>query len=372
MSDLRKAYKQAGVDVEEGYKAVELMSESVKKTHSENVLKMLSNFGGIFDISKIVDSDIKDPVLVSGTDGVGTKLKIAFDTGIHNTVGIDLVAMCVNDILCHGAKPLFFLDYFASGKIKAEVVADVVSGVAKGCEMSGMSLIGGETAEMPSFYGEGEYDLAGFAVGIASKSKIIDGSDVKAGDVLIGLSSSGIHSNGYSLVRRILFEQNNYKLSDLLVDVANNSEDNKNIESDINRLKFDDIDDKITLGEALLTSTRIYVNAIMELMKSVKIHGMAHITGGGFYENIPRMLKDGLQANIDINSYDKPVIFDILQRDGNLSIDEMCHIFNMGMGFVIAVDEKDKDTSIKVLKKMGENPVELGNIVSGKTGVKIV
>ncbi len=351
MSDLRKAYKQAGVDVEEGYKAVELMSESVKKTHSENVLKMLSNFGGIFDISKIVDSDIKDPVLVSGTDGVGTKLKIAFDTGIHNTVGIDLVAMCVNDILCHGAKPLFFLDYFASGKIKAEVVADVVSGVAKGCEMSGMSLIGGETAEMPSFYGEGEYDLAGFAVGIASKSKIIDGSDVKAG---------------------ILFEQNNYKLSDLLVDVANNSEDNKNIESDINRLKFDDIDDKITLGEALLTSTRIYVNAIMELMKSVKIHGMAHITGGGFYENIPRMLKDGLQANIDINSYDKPVIFDILQRDGNLSIDEMCHIFNMGMGFVIAVDEKDKDTSIKVLKKMGENPVELGNIVSGKTGVKIV
>ncbi len=366
MSDLRKAYKQAGVDVEEGYKAVELMSKSVKQTHTANVLQMLSNFGGLFDISTIVQEGIADPVLVSGTDGVGTKLKIAFDTDSHHTVGIDLVAMCVNDILCHGAKPLFFLDYFASGKIKAEVVADVVSGVANGCEQSGMSLIGGETAEMPSFYGEGEYDLAGFAVGIVSKKKIIDGSDIKDGDVLIGLKSSGIHSNGYSLVRKLLLEDGKYALSDKFKDILINN--NIELSDSVQNMKLNDK----SLGEVLLSPTKIYVKSIQELLKTVKVSGMAHITGGGFYENIPRMLKDRLCAEININSWQIPAIFKLLQKEGKLSLDEMCHIFNMGIGFVIAVDENDVDKTINILKEQGEDVVKLGFVSSSENSERLI
>ncbi len=363
MSDLRNAYKQAGVDVQEGYKAVELMSESVKKTHNDNVLQMLSNFGGLFDISSIVNEGISDPVLVSGTDGVGTKLKIAFDTDVHNTVGIDLVAMCVNDILCHGAKPLFFLDYFASGKIKAEVVADVVSGVAKGCELSGASLIGGETAEMPSFYGDGEYDVAGFAVGIVSKSKIIDGSLVKSGDVLIGLPSSGIHSNGYSLVRKLLLSDGKYKLDDNFKQILKTA----GVVSDL-----DNVDENLSLGDVLLSPTKIYVKSILKLMQTVNIHGMAHITGGGFYENIPRMLTDDLMVDIDMKSWEIPPIFKLMQKEGNLSIKEMCHIFNMGIGFVIAVDKSEADKALQILQSCGEHPVTLGQVATVDGEDKVV
>ncbi len=346
MSDLRKAYKEAGVNVEEGYRAVELMSKSVKKTHDMNVLKMLSNFGGLYDISSMVGEEIKKPVLVSGTDGVGTKLKIAFDTDVHNTVGIDLVAMCVNDILCHGAKPLFFLDYFASGKIDAEVVADVVSGIAEGCQIGKLSLVGGETAELSGFYDDGEYDLAGFAVGVVDKDRIIDGSTVETGDVIIGLESSGIHSNGYSLVRKIVFEKMGFKVSD----------------------KYGDR----TIGEELLTPTRIYVDEIQALMKEVDIKGMAHVTGGGFYENLARFLPDGKKAVVRKDSFERKGIFNDLQAWAEMSDEEMFATFNMGIGFAVVVKREDVEKVMAILADKNLKSYEIGEIKDGEKSVELV
>ncbi len=342
MSDLRKAYKEAGVDVEEGYRAVKLMSESVNSTHSKNVLKMLSNFGGLYDISS---EKIKNPVLVSGTDGVGTKLKLAFDMNIHDTIGIDLVAMCVNDILCHGAKPLFFLDYFATGKVDADVVANVVSGISNGCKQGRLSLIGGETAEMSGFYSEGEYDLAGFAVGIVDKEKIVDGSKINEGDVIIGLESSGVHSNGFSLVRHII---------------------NKN------NLSLNDNYGESLLGKELLKPTKIYVNDVLGILdKGIEIKGMAHITGGGFYENIARVLTKDRNALIYKDSFEKLKIFDDLQKWGNIPENEMYATFNMGIGYVLVVDNSVVDSVFEVLNNTGTKAYKLGSIVKGTGEVKL-
>jgi len=338
--DNRQAYADAGVNVEEGYKAVQMMKKHVRSTFSDRVIGDLGSFGGLFRLGSY-----NDPVLVSGTDGVGTKLKIAFLTDKHDTVGIDLVAMCVNDILCQGAEPLFFLDYIATGKLEAEKAAHLVSGVAGGCRQSGMALLGGETAEMPGFYGEGEYDMAGFAVGVVEKDKLIDGSKIAEGDVLIGLPSSGVHSNGYSLVRRIFFDQMNM-----------------------------DVNDKIgqsdkTLGQYLIEPTRIYVKPVVELMKAVDVHGMSHITGGGFHENIPRMLSEGLQASVTEGAWKKPEIFSLIQEHGKLETLEMFHTFNMGIGFVIAVAKDDAERALEVLKEAGEEAVIIGKIDSGNKEV---
>ncbi len=342
---MRKAYKEAGVDVEEGYRAVQLMSESVKKTHNENVLKMLSNFGGLYDISKLVEYDIKKPVLVSGTDGVGTKLKIAFKAKNNSTIGIDLVAMCVNDILCHGALPLFFLDYFASGKIDAEVVAEVVGSIAKGCEIGKLALVGGETAELNGFYSDDEYDLAGFAVGVVDKDKIIDGSTIAEGDVILGLESSGIHSNGYSLVRHIVFNKMNYT-----VDTAYGDS---------------------TIGDVLLTPTKIYVDEILSLMKEVEIKGMAHITGGGFNENVARFLPDDKDAEIVRDSFEVKQIFKDLMAWGDIPLDEMYATFNMGIGYTVVVDAKDADKAMEILAKTGTKVYKIGTVKQGSKKVII-
>lgn len=338
--DNRQAYAEAGVNVEEGYKAVQMMKEHVRSTFSDRVIGDLGSFGGLFRLGSY-----KDPVLVSGTDGVGTKLKIAFLTDKHDTVGVDLVAMCVNDILCQGAEPLFFLDYIATGRLEAEKAAHLVSGVANGCRQSGMALLGGETAEMPGFYDEGEYDMAGFAVGVVEKDNIIDGSKIAEGDVLIGLPSSGVHSNGYSLVRRIFFDQ----------------------------MKFD-VDHVIgqsgkKLGDYLIEPTRIYVKPVTELMKQVDIHGMSHITGGGFHENIPRMLADGLQASVTESAWKKPEIFGLIQEYGKLETLEMFHTFNMGIGFVIAVAKEDAEKALEVLHEAGEEAVVIGHVESGNKEV---
>ncbi len=346
MSVTRQAYKDAGVNVEEGYRAVELMADSVKSTHDGNVLKMLSNFGGLYDLSKMMGSDIKNPVLVSGTDGVGTKLKIAFDTGVHNTVGIDLVAMCVNDILCHGATPLFFLDYFASGKIDAEVVAEVVGGIADGCRQGKLSLVGGETAELSGFYSDGEYDLAGFAVGVVDKDKIIDGSTISEGDVIIGLESSGFHSNGYSLVRKIVFDKMNYKVSDPCLDK--------------------------TIGEVLLTPTKIYVDEILTLMKEVDIKGMAHVTGGGFYENLARFLPSDKNAIVEKDSFERPEIFNLFKQWSSMDDNEMFATFNMGIGFAVVVSAKDADKAIKILDTCACKSYKIGRIEAGDKKVELV
>ena len=280
----KMTYKEAGVDTLEGQRAVRLMKDSVKSTFNEQVLAGLGGFGGLFALDL---KNMEEPVLVSGTDGVGTKLKIAFLTDRHDTVGIDLVAMCVNDILCQGAKPLFFLDYMATGHLKAEKAASIVGGIAAGCRMSGCALIGGETAEMPGFYGEGEYDLAGFAVGIVDKKRIVDGSRLEDGDVLIGLASSGIHSNGYSLVRKVIFDQSKFNVDD----VPEGHEK--------------------TIGELLIEPTRIYVKPVLELMEVCDIKGMVHITGGGFYENIPRIIPEGLGADIETGSWILPPVFEL-------------------------------------------------------------
>ncbi len=346
MSDLRKAYKNAGVNVEEGYRAVQLMADSVNSTHDANVLKMLSNFGGLYDLSELIGEEIKKPVLVSGTDGVGTKLKLAFDTGVHNTVGIDLVAMCVNDVLCHGAKPLFFLDYFASGKIDAEVVAEVVSGIAEGCRQGKLSLVGGETAELSGFYADGEYDLAGFAVGVVDKDKIIDGSTIRENDVIIGLESSGAHSNGYSLIRKLVFD----------------------------KMKFGVDDESLgsTIGEVLLSPTKIYVSEIQAVMHAVDIKGMAHITGGGFYENLARFLPEGLDAVVNKNSFVKHNIFNLLQTWSEMSDEEMFATFNMGIGFAVVVREEDADKTIDILDKLACKSYKIGKISSGDKKVVLV
>jgi len=335
------SYKDSGVDVERGYEAVRLMREHVKSTYTAGVLGDIGSFGGFFQMPK----DIKRPVLVAGTDGVGTKLKYAIIADKHDTIGIDAVAMCVNDIVCQGARPLFFLDYFATGALSPEKVATVVSGVAEGCRQSGAALIGGETAEMPGFYADGDYDIAGFAVGAVDRKKVINGSDVKPGDVLIGLKSSGIHSNGYSLVRKLW------------------GEDIKELEKYNEQLGARVID-------VLLTPTRIYVNSILELIKKVKVKGIAHITGGGFIENIPRIFPEGIGCEIDLSSYEVPAIFKIMQQKAELSDEQIYNTFNMGIGMVVCVKKRDVKAAIEQLESTGERCVVLGRTVKGK-GVKL-
>lgn len=334
-------YKDAGVDKEAGYKQVSLIKEHIKKTHSKNVLSQLGGFSGLYQL----DNNLKEPVLVSGTDGVGTKLKIAFLLDKHDTIGEDAVAMCVNDIICQGAKPLFFLDYIATGKLVPEKMADVVKGVSNGCIKGKCSLIGGETAEMPGFYTNDEYDIAGFAVGVVEKSKIITGDSIEDGDILIGLPSSGIHSNGYSLVRKIVFDKMNFDK-----------------DSYIEKL------DK-TILEELLTPTRIYTYPMLNLIERFDIKGISHITGGGFYENIPRMLPEGLQANIDTKVIDTPVIFDLLQEWGNINKKEMYSTFNMGVGMIFVIKESDKEEVCKYLEEIDEKYFILGNVSEGNEGV---
>jgi len=335
-------YKDAGVDIDAGDLFVRKIKPYVKSTFRPEVMTHIGGFGGLFALKKY-----KDPVLVSGTDGVGTKLKIAFLTNRHDTVGIDLVAMCVNDIIVQGAEPLFFLDYFATGRLKPEAHADIVKGIAEGCRQSGCALIGGETAEMPSFYGENEYDLAGFAVGVVEKKKIIDGSKIKPGNVLIGLASSGLHSNGYSLVRKVLLEKAGYGVDDILSELGGEP-----------------------LGEALLTPTRIYAKTVMALIKDFDIRGMAHITGGGITENTPRMLPKGAQALVRKGTWDIPPIFTLIKKKAGVDDDEMYRDFNMGIGMVLAVPAKQADAVMKKATKLGEKVYRIGEIVKGKQMVK--
>lgn len=337
-------YRDAGVDVEAGYEAVKLMKDHVKRTFRPEVMTELGGFGGLFGLDK---SKYEQPVLVSGTDGVGTKLKMAFLLNKHNTVGIDCVAMCVNDIVCSGAEPLFFLDYVAVGKNYPEKVAEIVSGVAEGCILSGCSLIGGETAEMPGFYPVDEYDLAGFAVGIVDKSKIIDGKRIKAGDQLIGLPSSGIHSNGYSLVRKLI------------------KPTEENLNEYIEKLGC-------TLGEELIKPTRIYVKIILDLIEKFDIKGLSHVTGGGFIENIPRMVPEGLKVNIQKASWPVLPIFNLLRDLGNMKERDIFNTFNMGIGMVMAVDAGIADEVVAYLKSTGEAAYVIGSIAEGEAGIDIV
>ncbi len=337
-------YKSAGVDVEAGYESVRLMKNDVKRTFRPEVLTDIGGFGGLFSLDK---SKYEEPVLVSGTDGVGTKLKIAFLMDKHDTVGIDAVAMCVNDIVCGGAEPLFFLDYIALGKNRPEKVAQIVRGVADGCVMAGCSLIGGETAEMPGFYPDDEYDIAGFAVGIVDRKKIIDGKSIKEGDKLIGLASSGLHSNGFSLVRKLL-----------------NPNDDK-LNKHIGQLNS-------TLGEELLKPTRIYVKSILAMKEKYEIKGIANITGGGFIENIPRMVPKGLRVRINLGSWPVPPIFTLLQQSGEMNNDIVYNTFNMGIGMVMAADPAITDEMVDYLGTLGEKAYVIGDITSGESGVDLV
>lgn len=337
------SYKDAGVDVQRGYDAVSLMKKHVQKTMNKNVLGDLGSFGGFYALDK---QDCDEPVLVAGTDGVGTKLRYAMLMDKHDTIGIDAVAMCVNDIVCQGAKPLFFLDYIATGRINPEKIADIVGGVSAGCVESNCALIGGETAEMPGFYGEEEYDIAGFAVGIVQKSRVINGSAIKAGDALIGLASSGIHSNGFSLVRR-LFGEN---------------------PSDLTRYSAEL---KKSVGEEVLTPTRIYVKTVLELIKKYQIKGIAHITGGGFIENIPRMLPDGLKARINTGSYEILPVFNVLAQLSGLDEAQLYNTFNMGVGMVLAVDSAQADSIVKSACELGEKAYIIGEVAQGEGGVEL-
>lgn len=336
-------YKNAGVDIEAGYKSVELMKKHVQETMRPEVLGGLGGFSGAFSMSAF--KDMEKPTLVSGTDGVGTKLKIAFLMDQHNTVGIDCVAMCVNDIACAGGEPLFFLDYIACGKNYPEKIAEIVSGVAEGCKQAGAALIGGETAEMPGFYPEDEYDLAGFAVGVVDEKNLITGTSIKAGDVLIGIASSGVHSNGFSLVRKVF-------------DVT---EENLNV-------YYEELGK--TLGECLIVPTKIYVKALKSVKENgVNIKGCSHITGGGFYENIPRMLPDGICAEVKKNSYEVPGIFKLMEKKGEIAEEIMYNTFNMGIGMVLAVDPADQDKTMEAIKAAGETPYVIGGTKAGEKGV---
>ncbi len=340
-----EAYTAAGVNIEAGYEAVRLMKEHVKRTMTSEVLSPIGGFGGLFAPSL---AGMEEPVLVSGTDGVGTKLKLAFLMDKHDTVGQDCVAMCVNDIICSGARPLFFLDYVAVGKNEPQKVASIVKGVADGCVQSGCALIGGETAEMPGFYPEDEYDLAGFAVGIVDKKKIIDGTKLCEGDVLLGLASSGVHSNGFSLVRKL------FNISDGKVLSAYKDSLGK------------------TLGEVLLAPTRIYVKAILSLMEKVEVKAVSHITGGGFIENVPRMMQDGLTAVIDTKSYPLPPIFSLMQETGNIPDDNMYNTFNMGIGMIVAVGKEEAEKAKAILEAAGETVYEIGFVEKGDAGVRLI
>ncbi len=341
------AYKSAGVDVEAGYESVRLIKDDVKRTSIEGVLGGIGGFGGLFEISK----DYKNPVLVSGTDGVGTKLKVAFLMDKHDTIGQDCVAMCVNDVACSGAKPIFFLDYLAVGKNVPEKIAEIVKGVADGCVKAGCALVGGETAEMPGFYPINEYDLAGFSVGIVEKDKITDGKNAKPGDVLVGIGSSGIHSNGYSLVRKL------FKLNE------DGAEE---------RLKEYSAELGTTVGEALLTPTKIYVKPLLKLIDEVGINTVSHITGGGFIENVPRMLPDGVKAVIEKGTWDILPIFNMLQKLGNVSEHDMYNTFNMGIGMIVAVDADKADAAVKCLESVGEKAYIIGKLEQGEKTVEIV
>ena len=340
---MSKAYQEAGVDIHAGYEAVERMSSHVKRTMRKEVIGGLGGFGATFDLSQL---NMKAPLLVSGTDGVGTKLKLAIDHDKHDTIGVDAVAMCVNDILTTGAEPLYFLDYIATNKVVPEVIEQIVKGVSDGCEATNTALIGGETAEMGEMYHEGEYDLAGFAVGAVEKDAYIDGATVQPGQVVIGLASSGIHSNGYSLVRRLI-AQSGVNLAD----------------------QFDG--DKSYL-DVFLEPTRLYVKPVLAVQKEVKLHAMTHITGGGFYENIPRALPEGMSAKIDVTTFPTPKVFDWLQKEGDIETAEMYNVFNMGIGFTLVVDEADAEKTLEILKAQDMPAYQIGTIESNETPIQLV
>ena len=336
-----ESYKEAGVEVTAGYKSVELMKKYVQSTYNAGVISDLGGFGGLFAPNI---KDMNEPILVSGTDGVGTKLKLAFLLDKHDTVGIDCVAMCVNDVVCCGATPLFFLDYMALGKNVPERVATIVKGVTDGCKMAGCALVGGETAEMPGFYPEDEYDLAVFTVGMVDKEKMIDSSTIEVGDKVIGIASSGVHSNGFSLVRKV-FNVNKDTLNEYKEELG------------------------MTLGECLITPTKIYVKPILELLKQVEIKGVSHVTGGGFYENLPRMLKEGVALNIDVNSFPTLPIFDLIQKEGNIPTRDMYNTFNMGIGMAIIVKESDVEKTLEILNNQGEKAYLIGEVTQGNKEV---
>ncbi len=341
MKSFSESYKAAGVDVTAGYEGVRLMKADVERTKIPGCISGIGGFGGLFQLDM---TDIKEPVLVSGTDGVGTKLKIAMLMDKHDTIGIDAVAMCVNDIICCGAKPLFFLDYIAIGKNVPEKVAEIVKGVADGCVMSGCALVGGETAEHPGMMPDDEYDIAGYSTGIVDKSKILDPSAIKAGDAIIGIASSGVHSNGFSLVRKV-FDVNEENL----------------------KVYYDELG--TTLGEALLTPTRIYVKPVLDVISKLNVKGISHITGGGFYENIPRVLPEGVSAKINKNSYEVPAIFKLMQDKAGIPEHDMYNTFNMGIGMMLVVDKADADKAVEILKSHGENAFVIGETVDSDEGV---
>ncbi|SEQ82803.1 phosphoribosylformylglycinamidine cyclo-ligase [Virgibacillus subterraneus] len=333
---MSNVYKNAGVDVNKGYEAVERMKKHVAKTSRPEVLGGIGAFAGLFELSSF---NYKEPVMVSGTDGVGTKLKLAFQLGKHDTVGEDLVAMCVNDIVAQGAQPLFFLDYIACGKNNPEMIEQIVSGISNGCVDAGAALIGGETAEMPGMYSDDEYDLAGFTVGIAEKSRLITGDEITSGDAIIGLASSGIHSNGYSLVRKLVEDLDLTKIYEGLSE---------------------------SLGDTLLTPTRIYAKAVSAVMKKISIKGISHITGGGFYENLPRMLPEGLGVEINHSSWQRPAIFSFLQKQGDIPDEDMYSVFNMGIGMAIVIAQEDVDDVLNCLQEQGETASVIGKVTSNE------
>ncbi|MBQ8151215.1 MAG: phosphoribosylformylglycinamidine cyclo-ligase [Firmicutes bacterium] len=345
MAEEKLTYKDAGVDTIEGQRAVSLMKEHVKGTFNDSVLTGLGSFGSLVALDV---KDMAEPVLVSGTDGVGTKLKIAFLMDKHDPVGIDCVAMCVNDVLCQGAKPLFFLDYIATGKVKAEKIADIVKGIADGCIQGRSALVGGETAEMPDFYSEGEYDMAGFSVGIVDKSKIITGEAVRPGQKIVGIPSTGIHSNGYSLVRKVFFDKMKMDVHDYVEELGE------------------------TLGEALLRPTKIYAGACEAVLPNFDVKGIVHITGGGFYENIPRILPEGTAASINVGTWDVPPIFPYIKKCGNIDREEMFSTYNMGVGMMMVVDAADAEAVVAALNEAGEKAAIIGEIVESDTDDVII
>ncbi len=339
-----ESYKNAGVDVTAGYKSVELIKKCVQSTYTDGVISDLGGFGGLFAPNI---KNMKEPILVSGTDGVGTKLKLAFLLDKHDTIGQDCVAMCANDIICCGATPLFFLDYVALGKNVPEVVATIVKGVTDGCKMAGCALVGGETAEMPGFYPIDEYDLAGFCVGIVDKEKIINSDSINVGDKVIGIASSGVHSNGFSLVRKI-FDVNKENLNEYREELGK------------------------TLGESLLAPTKIYVKPVLKVLEQVNVKGISHVTGGGFYENLPRMLNDKVALNINKNSYEVPAIFKLLQSTGNIPERDMYNTFNMGIGMALIVPAEDVEKTLQILKQEGETAYEIGEVIEGNKEINIL
>jgi phosphoribosylformylglycinamidine cyclo-ligase len=336
---MSKQYEQSGVSLERGYNMVRSIKTMIPQTNNRGVMGNIGDFGGLFDLSKY---NIKEPILVSGTDGVGTKLLLAQEANKHDTIGIDLVAMCVNDIITIGAQPLYFLDYIATGVIEEEVLSSVVSGIVEGCKLAGAALIGGETAEMPDMYQSGHYDLAGYTTGVVEKSKMINKNNVKEGDVLIGLPSSGLHSNGYSLVRKIFFKDNNYQLDQYIDEL------------------------QTTLQESLLEPTTIYVKPVLHTLNSNHIHAISHITGGGFYENIPRAIPDHLGVKIDTSSWPKPQIFDLIEQVGKIDSDEMYHVFNMGIGMVFICDKNELELTLASLEEVGSKGYQIGTVTAQK------